>query len=176
MSRDAWYHDAVSYVTSAGLFQGTSPTRFLPGGLMTRSMLVTVLYRAAGKPAMPEANWGYPYADVDARAYYGTAVYWARQRGVADGYSDGRFAPDDPITREQLAVMLWRYAGKPTGQATLDGFSDGAAAGDYARTALGWAVEQGILTGKGGGVLDPGGQATRAEVVAMLTRYLNRKS
>lgn len=158
-----------------GLFNGTSETTFDPEGAMTRSMLVSVLYRAAGEPAMPESNWGYPYADVDAETYYATAVYWARLGGIAGGYDDGNFGPDDPITREQLAVMLWKYAGSHAPDGTLNRFDDANMASPWALDALRWAVEQGILTGKGGGILDPQGRATRAEVAAMLMRYMVSK-
>lgn len=171
----AWYVEAVAYVTREGLFNGVSETAFDPESAMTRSMLVSVLYRAAGEPAMPESNWGYPYADVDAEAYYGTAVYWARLNGIAKGYDSGDFGPYDPITREQLALMLWKYAGSPAPGGTLNGFCDADTASPWALDALRWAVERGILTGKGGGILDPQGQATRAEVAAVLMRYMVSK-
>lgn len=171
----AWYGEAVAYVTRAGLFNGASETAFDPEGAMTRAMLVTVLYRAAGRPAMPESNWGYPYADVDAEAYYATAVYWARLSGIADGYDNGNFGPLDSITREQLALMLWKCGGSPAPGGTLNDFRDAGMASAWALDALRWAVERGILTGKGGGILDPQGQATRAEVAAMLMRDMASK-
>lgn len=167
----AWYHDGVHYCVEEGLMRGTSATAFDPEGLLDRAMLVTMLYRAAGEPSMPEANWGYPYADVDAGAYYATAVYWARRSGVAGGYGNGGFGPEDPVTREQLALMLWRQAGSPAAQGSLSDFQDGEAASPWAVDALRWAVERGILTGKSGGRLDPAGHASRTETAVMLQRY-----
>ena len=142
---------------------------------MTRAMLVTVLYRAAGEPSIEDEIWGYPFADVNAESWYGTAVYWARLKGITSGVTEETFSPDGSITREQLAAMLYRYAGSPTATGTLDRFTDADTAGNYAAESLRWAVGQGSLTGKGGGVLDPKGNATRAEVSAMLMRYLAGK-
>lgn len=169
LAANAWYTEAVGYVMSYGLFNGTSDTTFAPNTSMTRGMLATVLHRADGLPdgELPD------FDDVPTGQYYTEAVGWAAERGIVTGYGDGTFGPDDPITREQLAVMLWRYAGKPTPPNLLLNFTDADQAGDYAQDALRWAVEQGIINGKGGGILDPKGQATRAEVAAMLTRYLS---
>ena len=89
---------------------GTSDTAFSPNDTTSRGMIVTILYRLAGSPNMPESNWGYPYADVDANAYYSTPVYWARMNDLVTGYSDDQFGPDDAITREQLTAILYRYA------------------------------------------------------------------
>lgn len=168
----AWYTDAVRYVVEHSLFTGTSDTTFSPDAAMARGMLVTVLYRAAGEPDLEDQILCYPFADVDAESWYGAAVYWARLNGIASGTGEETFSPDGPITREQLAVMLYRYSGSPTVTGTLDGFSDAADAGSYATNALSWAVEQGIITGKGNGIVDPRGKATRAEVAAMLMRYM----
>ena len=172
---DDWFYDSVKAIVEQGLMNGTGETTFAPTMTTSRAMIVTILYRLAGEPAMPEANWGYPYPDVDAEAYYGTAVYWARLHDVAIGYDNGNFGPDDPITREQLAAMLYRYANSPATHGTLDGFTDADQAGSWAIDALRWAVEEGILTGKGGNVLDPTGRATRAEAAAMLTRFCQRE-
>lgn len=172
LAQNAWYYDAVQYVVEHGLFTGTSGTTFSPESNMTRAMLVTVLYRAAGEPNMENEILGYPFADVDAESWYGTAVYWARLNGVVSGTGAETFSPNDPITREQLAVMLYRYAGSPAASGTLDSFSDAAKAGSYASDALRWAVQQSILTGKGSGILDPKGGATRAQVATMLMRFL----
>ncbi len=165
---DAWYYSAVEYVVKAGLFNGTSATTFGVGDTMTRSMLAAVLYRLAGEPG--EDN-GASFADVANDVWYADAVAWAAAKGIVSGYESGSFGPGDPVTREQLAVMLWRYAGKPDAKGGLNGFSDGATAGKWAEDALSWTVEKGILTGKGGGILDPKGRATRTEVAAMLMRY-----
>ena len=171
VSQDAWYYDAVKYAVQHKLFCGISDTAFSPDSTMTRGMLATVLYRMAGKPNIENEIWGYPFADVDAEAYYATAIYWARLNGIASGYSDEKFGPDDPITREQLVAILYNYSSSPTSSQTLEGFTDTDKISSYALNALRWAVEQGILQGKGDGVLDPTGQATRAEVAAILQRF-----
>ena len=171
--QDAWYREAVDYVTGTGLFQGTSDRAFSPDGRMTRAMLAAVLYRAAGEPSIEDEIWGYPFADVEAGSWYGTAVYWARLKGILSGYSDEAFGPDDPVTREQLAAMLYRYAGEPDASGELIYFSDADQISPWAADALKWAVGEGIVSGRDEGVLDPKGFATRAEVSAMLLRYLN---
>ena len=165
---DAWYYSAVEYVVKAGLFNGSSTTTFEAGDTMTRSMLAAVLYRLAGEPGEDNAPF---FDDVANDAWYADAVAWAAAKGIVTGYESGSFGPGDPVTREQIAVMLWRYAGKPAAMGGLDRFSDSASVGQWAEDALYWMVEKGILTGKDGGILDPKGQATRAEVAAMLMRY-----
>lgn len=166
-----WFYNAVGYVVQNGLFSGTSATTFSPNMPMTRGMLVSVLYRAAGNPEIENEIWGYPYADVEATAYYGTAVYWARLKNIASGYSDERFGPDDPITREQLIVMLWRYAGSPAPVSRTLTAPDAGQVGDYALDAVCWAIENGILNGDSFGKLNPQAQATRAEVAQSLKRF-----
>lgn len=168
---NAWYHDGVHACLEKGLMAGTGETTFAPGMTTSRAMIATILYRLAEEPSMPGANWGYPYSDVDADAYYGTAVYWARLSGIVKGYANGGFGPDDPITREQLALMLWRYAGSPTPEGGLDGFADAEAVSTWSREAVAWAVEKGVLTGRDGGTLAPQDQATRAECAAVLARF-----
>ena len=169
-----WYHDAVSYVCEAGLMNGTSATTFSPDGATSRGMIVTILYRLAGSPAMPESNWGYPYEDVDASAYYGTPVYWARMNGLITGYSDTQFGPDDAITREQLTAILYRYAdylGLNTDTGFIPDkyydFPDYQTVSRYATNAMSWCVNKGIVNGSDG-KLNPQGTATRAEVATML--------
>lgn len=172
VSSDAWYCSAVEYVAKTGLLRGNSETTFRPDASMTRSMLATVLYRLDGER---KENVDDSFGDVERGAWYTDAVAWAAAEGVVNGYSSDSFGPNDPITREQLVVMLWRYAGSPSSPGRLEAFSDADLAGDWAREALRWAVEKGILRGKGGGILDPKGQATRAEVAAMLMRYCQRE-
>jgi len=164
-----WYEDAVQYVVDNELFNGTSENTFNPGGTMTRGMLATVLYRLAGEPGSTHSA---SFHDVESGMWYTEAALWAAETEVVKGYANGNFAPGDPITREQLAVMLWRYAGSPTSSGSLDSFSDSWKTGSWAVDALEWAVEQGIVTGKGGGILDPQEQAARAEVATMLMRYI----
>lgn len=170
----AWYHDAVNYVCENGLMNGTSDTSFSPNATTSRGMIVTILYRLAGSPDMPESNWGYPYADVDANAYYSTPVYWARLNDLVTGYSDDRFGPDDAITREQMAAILYRYAGSLGIDTDTNfvpdkyyDFSDYQAVSRYAANAMSWCVNKGIVSGSDG-KLNPQGTATRAEVATML--------
>lgn len=174
-----WFYDSVKYVYENKLFAGVSATRFAPQNPMTRAMLVTVLYRAAGSPDMADENWGYPFADVNAESFYGKAVYWARKNGIVNGYSDEIFAPNQEISREQIAAILERYA-KLQGKITekngdLSPFTDADQISDWAKENVKWAVGAGLINGKGGGVLDPLGHATRAEVSAILQRFLANK-
>ena len=169
-----WYSDAVNYVCENGLMNGTSDTMFSPNATTSRGMIVTILYRLAGSPDMPESNWGYPYADVDASAYYSTPIYWARVNDLVTGYSDTQFGPDDAITREQLTVILYRYAdylGLDTDTGYIPDkyydFSDYQSVSRYATNAMSWCVNKGIVNGSDGR-LNPQGTATRAEVATIL--------
>ncbi len=170
-----WFYDNVKYVYENKLFSGVSDTLFAPDEPMTRTMLVTVLFRAEGEPDMSEEIWGYPFEDVDAESWYGAAVYWARNRDIVQGNSPENFAPDEPVTREQIAAILYRYAqfkGIETDEiGDLSQFTDADQISDWAQNNVGWAIGKGLLTGKGDGVLDPLGNATRAEIAAMLQRF-----
>ncbi|WP_325198988.1 InlB B-repeat-containing protein [Oscillibacter sp.] len=165
----AWYHEAVNFVLEKGLMNGYADGTFRPAGTLSRAMLAQILYNREGRPAV---TGGKVFADVDPGGWCADAVAWAAERGVADGYDGGLFRPDAPITRQQLAVMLWRYAGSPAAaDGSLD-FTDADQAGDYALEALRWAVERGVMNGRGGGLLDPRGLATRAQTAQMLKNYL----
>ncbi len=168
VTEDDWYYSAVQFATDNGLFLGTGEAKFTPNGDMTRGMLATVLYRLAKEPEIVADQ---SFSDVAGGQYYAKAVAWAAANGIVSGYGNGSFRPEDFITREQLAVMLWRYAGSPAGTGNLDGFTDGNKVGTWAVDALQWAVGQKLISGKGGGILDPGGKASRAEVAAILMRY-----
>lgn len=148
-----WSRDAVDFVTSRELFNGTAGGTFTPAAPMTRQMLMTVLARLDG-------------ADTSVTPYE-KGMAWAVAKGISDGSS-----PTGIISREQLAVMLYRYAGSPASSGTIDYFPDSASVGGYARAAMCWAVEQGILSGTANGTLAPRGQASRAQVAAMLQRYI----
>lgn len=163
-----WFHDAVRYAYEHGLMRGTSETAFSPAESTERGMIVTILWRMEGQP---EAAGARTFSDVDESAYYAKAVEWAQAKGIVLGYGDGTFGPHDPITREQLAAILWRYAGSPAAPNLLLEFSDAGQLSGYADSAMRWAVGKGIVSGKGGGMLDPRGQATRAETAAMLERF-----
>jgi len=164
----SWYYGAVQFAVESGLFRGTSDTTFAPNSDMTRGMLATVLYHLAKEP---EVNVAHRFSDVAEGRYYTKAVAWAAEKGIVSGYGGGTFGPENFMTREQFAVMLWRYAGSPAGTGELDSFTDAGDVDTWAMDALCWAVGQKIINGKGGGALDPRGNATRAEVATMLMHY-----
>ena len=168
----AWYYGAVSYVYSNGLMDGTGAAAFEPEANMTRAMLVTILWRMEGEPVV---NYLMPFNDVDGSAWYAEAVRWAASEGIVTGVSATEFAPNAEITREQLAAILYRYAGAPVGGGmAVSEFTDGASVSDYAADAVTWALSEGILTGMGDGTLAPQGTATRAHAAAMLMRFAER--
>ena len=150
----AWYYEAVNYVVAHNLFSGISATKFAPNNTMTRAMLMTVLARMDGQDVTGGSTW------------YEKGMNWAKQKQISDGTN-----PQSDITREQLAAMLYRYAGYPATTGNLSQFSDNGQASNYAKSALCWATENGIISGKGNHILDPKGKATRAEVAAMITRF-----
>ena len=166
--RNAWYHDGVHYCLETGLMVGINKHTFAPDAATSRGMIVTILWRLEGSP-VAEGTTG--YGDVAPGAWYEQAVRWADSTGAANGYGNGSFGPGDPITREQLALMLWRYAGSPDAHGSLSSFADGAQTSGWAQTAMLWAVDQGLIAGVGDDRLDPQGQATRAEAAAILMRF-----
>lgn len=175
VSRNAWYADAVEYVAEAELMNGTSATTFAPEDNMTRAMLVTVLWRYAGSPTGGENV----FSDVPDGLWYSQAVAWAAEQGVVTGVGKGNFDPEGKITREQLATILFRYsktADRDTSARTsLAHFPDAASVSSYAEDALRWAVAEGLINGIQNGstvYLAPQGNATRAQVAAILMRYI----
>lgn len=166
VAADAWYADAVAYVSENGLMSGDGSGSFGVSDPLSRGMLAQILYNKEGKPAVSAAS---PFTDVAADAWYAQAVIWAADAQIVSGY-DGTYNPNGNITREQLAVMLYRYMGSPETAGDLSAFSDAGSVSDYAAQAMAWAVEQGIITGSGSNALNPQGAATRAEVAVMLTR------
>lgn len=167
-----WFYDSVAYVCEKGLMNGTGPTSFSPQGTTTRGMIVTILYRMSGSPGVTS----YPeFSDVPRDAYYAEPIVWANWHKIATGYDDGSFGANDPVTRQQMAAILYRYADhrnyNVTERGDLDQFSDKNAISIYALQPLSWASAVGLINGKGGGILDPGGHATRAEVAAILQRF-----
>ena len=171
VAADAWYADAVTYVRDNGLMSGTSDKTFTPGGTMTRGMLVTTLYRMAGSPSLENEDLGYPFADVPGDAWYAEGVYWARLAGVVGGYSEDQFGPDDPVTREQIAAILWRYAGSPAAESGTD-FADEGSISAYATQAVDWARANGIVNGVEDNRFLSQSSATRAQVATILRNYL----
>ncbi|MDO4281296.1 MAG: S-layer homology domain-containing protein, partial [Peptococcaceae bacterium] len=176
VSADAWYIDPVRFVYSEGLMTGTSATTFSPNLTTTRGMIVAILYRMEGEPDLSGENLGYPFADVDANAYYSDAVYWARLNGIVSGYSSDAFGPTDSITREQLAAILYNYAAykgaDTSARADLSAYSDSGSISGWATDAMQWTNAEGIVNGMSATELAPKGNATRAQVAAMLQRYI----
>jgi hypothetical protein len=170
VAANAWYKGAVDFVSSHGLFQGTDKG-FEPDLPMNRAMLATVLYRLEGAEATGEN----PFADVPDNTWYTDAVTWASGAGIVTGTGSG-FEPDAPVTREQIAVMLFRYANylglDASARTPLNGFSDGAKTASWASDAMQWAVSVGLFQGNADGSLNPGGKATRAEVATLLERMV----
>ena len=167
-----WFSDAVSYVQERGLMSGTSATHFSPNEPTTRAMLVTILYRAAGQP---ETTGQSSFADVLARDYFSDAVAWASENNIVTGYSRTRFGSNDPVSREQIATLLWRYAGSPSA-GSAQNFSDRNQISDYAADAVNWARANGIVNGRPGNRFDPKANATRAEVATILRNFLSQQS
>ena len=167
VAADAWYADAVAYVSAQGLMIGTSSGAFSPDTTMSRAMLVTVLYRLSGSPWSQAGS----FTDVAADAWYADAVAWASEQGVVNGTSATTFSPDDSVTREQMAALLYRYAGATETAGDLSAYTDAGSISAYAVDAMGWCVQNGILNGTDSGKLSPAASATRAEVAAVLQRY-----
>lgn len=175
VSADAWYYDAVKFVNGNGLMAGTGGSTFSPDLTTTRGMIVTILYRMEGAPDMENEIRYNPFKDVDASAWYAAAVCWARRCGIVTGYSDELFGPNDTITREQMAVILYRYAqykGYDTAsRADLSGYTDAAQVSSWAEDAIRWANAEGLVNGTSGTTLSPQGSATRAQAAMVLTRF-----
>ena len=171
VSANDWFASAVDYVTGKGMMNGTADNTFSPKANTTRGMVVTVLYRLENQPSTSAAS----FTDVASGAYYANAVAWANANGIVSGYGSGKFGPNDKVTREQLAAILYRYAQYKkydvSGANSLDGYTDAQSVSSYAVPALQWANAAGVVTGKSGSKLDPKGNATRAEVAAMLMRF-----
>ena len=167
-----WFYDAVTYAYENGLMDGVGAGLFAPNSETTRAQLVTILYRLAGQPA-PSGDSG--FSDVETGTWYTDAVAWAAQNGIVNGVSDTQFAPGDDITREQLAVILYRYAtyqGYDVSQrADLSGFVDAGTISTYAQEALSWANAQGLVLGVEDDSLRPQGNASRAQIAAVLMRF-----
>lgn len=166
---DVWYHDAVDYMLRKELMNGMGEGLFQPDGELTRAQLVVILYRAAGSPAVESDS---PFGDVVDGLWYSDAIIWAAENGVVNGVGEGLFAPDNKITREQIATILYRYAkAEPVEEDMLKEFSDAVSVSPYALEAMNWAVAEGILNGADG-MLMPTDNATRAQIAAMLMRWM----
>ena len=170
---DDWFFEAVKHVYDNKLMDGTSSTTFAPLMTTNRAMVVTILWRLEGQPETDDATLS--FTDVESGVWYTNAVNWAASKGIVKGYSDTVFAPNDTVTREQLATILYRYAESKgydvSAKGDLTTFADGAKTSSWAAEAMEWAVGSKLLSGKGGNVLDPTGTATRAEVAQIFMNF-----
>ena len=166
-----WFYDAAQYVYDNGMMNGTSSTTFSPDATTTRAMIVTILHRMENEPAAEAAG----FTDVSDAMYYADAIDWAAANGIVNGVSAAAFAPDDPITREQMAAILYRYAQVKdydvSASGSLDGYTDAPRISAYAVTAMQWANSAGLITGNTATTINPTGNATRAEVATILMRF-----
>ncbi len=167
----SWYHEAVDYVLIEKMMNGFGNRLFKPNGKLSRAMLVQILYNREGCPQVEDKTG---FTDVPSDEWYADAVYWAAENGIINGYGNGLFGPDVPITREQLAVILWRYMGSPDAGVDAFDFSDASDISSYAVEALRWAVAEGVVNGHADGRLDPKGTATRAQVAQMLMNLFSK--
>ena len=175
VSEKDWFYNDAMFVYKNGLMLGTSKTLFSPHGTVTRGMMATILWRMEGSLAPKGEN---SFTDVEAGMWYTDAITWTAENGIFAGYSKDKFGPDDPITREQLTAIFYRYADykgyKLTVTGNLDKFEDADKITDYAKTVMQWAVGNGLIKGKSENLLDPQGTATRAEIAAMLHRFVEK--
>ena len=171
----AWYESAVRYAYFHNIMEGMRETEFAPATALTRAMAVQILYNLEGQPDISGENLGYPYEDVDAQAWYGNAVYWARITGVATGYGDGTFQPGDSITRQEFAQMLYNYAKYKgydlTAEGDLSTFPDANSIADWAEAAMRWANGNQLINGHDDGTIDAAGIGTRAQAASILMQF-----
>ena len=169
-----WFYDAVTYVYSEGMMDGVSDTQFAPNSNLTRGMVVTMLYRLEDEPRVTGSSG---FDDVASGAWYADAVTWAAENGIVNGVSDAEFAPNDNITREQLAAILYRYAEyndyDVSGRDDLSEFTDRSSISSYALDAMRWAVDEGLITGITDTTIEPQGTATRAQAATMFMRFMS---
>ena len=171
VAEGAWYEDHVRYVFANGIMKGMTDTTFGPDVTLNRAMFITMIYRMEGEPAVSGAHG---FSDVPAGSYYEKAVIWGTQNGIVEGYN-GKYSPEDKITREQMAAIMYRYADYKgvdvSATIGFDKFSDGADVSNWAKEEMGWAVASGMITGHENGTLEPQGNATRAQAAAVLQRF-----
>ena len=173
VASDAWYYDAVAYVYENGMMNGTSSNVFSPNATTTRGMIVTMLYRLEGEPRVSGTS---TFDDVANGMYYADAIVWAAGNDIVTGYDETTFGPNDAITREQMAAILYRYAQykgyRTTASADLSGYVDAGDVSSYALSALQWASAEGLVTGTSSTALTPDGSATRAQVATIFMRFM----
>ncbi len=173
VNTDDWFHDAVAFVTENGLMNGTGDDMFSPNAETTRGMVVTILYRLENEPSISQDSI---YGDVENHMYYNDAIAWASTEGIVQGYDDFNFGPDDVVTREQIATMLYRFAEYKgydvLARTDVSPFIDSQQINEYAEEAMAWAVAEGLVEGHEDGRLDPQGLATRAQIATILQRFV----
>ena len=171
----AWYEEAVRHAYFHNIMEGMRETEFAPATALTRAMAAQILYNLEGQPGLSDENLGYPYEDVDAQAWYGNAVYWARITGVATGYGDGTFQPGDSITRQEFAQMLYNYAKYKgydlSAEGDLSQFPDSESVADWAEAAMRWANGNQLINGHDDGTIDAAGIGTRAQAASILMQF-----
>ena len=169
---EAWYYDGVKYAVENGLMSGTGADTFGPNTTLSRGMIAQMLYALEGKPGV-SADSRFP--DVSDQDWYANAASWAQSKGIITGYEDGRFGPNDSLTREQLALILYNYAKSKgydtSAKADLNQYVDGSSTSAWAQTAMAWAVGEGLLSGRDANKLAPTGTATRAEVAQIMMNF-----
>ena len=171
-AEDNWAHEGIDYAVANGLMKGTGGDKFSPKGTLTRAELVTILYRAAGEPDVEFAG---VFTDVADDQWFSAAIEWAAANKIVNGIGNGKFDPTGVITREQIATMLYRYAGEPVVEGKLDAFPDAASVQSFAEAAMVWATSNGIITGAakdGVTYLAPQDDATREQIASIVMRYL----
>ena len=173
VSKGDWFYKDVEYVYNEGIMDGVSKREFAPNETLTRAMIVKILYRIEGEPAGYRSS---DFNDVESGRWYTGAVAWAAEKEIVKGYGNGKFGPNDPVTREQLAAILYRYTqykgwSTTAASGSLKGFADAASVSSYAVDAMNWAVDEGLLKGANN-KLSPKSNATRAQVAAIIHRYL----
>ena len=177
VDRNEYYHEGIAFVVSRGSMLGMGGAKFQPDTETSRAMLGTVLYRIAGEPSVKGTA---PFRDVEKNSWYTNAVIWAAENGIVKGVNTTTFAPNDQITREQIATILFRYAKAEKVEGKLAGFPDAGKVSDYAADAMAWAVEQGLINGisesDGKTYLAPQETATRAQIAVILMRYLTAEN
>lgn len=164
----AWFAEAVNWCIANDIMSGVTSASFAPDAAMTRASTAEALYRAAGRPAVTHTSH---FSDVSASASYSNAVSWIAEQGIMSGYGGGTFGAENPVTREQLAAIFWRYAGSPAAESKA-GFADENQIASYAQTAVDWAKGQGVINGKPGNLFAPKDTLTRAQTAAILYRYM----
>ena len=166
-----WFYAAVAYAYENGLMDGVGGNRFAPNSATTRAQLVTILYRMEGQPAV---SGDLPFTDVESGTWYTDAILWAAQNNIVNGVSDTAFAPNQALTREQMAAILYRYAeykgADLSASADLSGYTDAGQIATYAQAAMAWSTGTGLITGTSDTTLSPRGTATRAQVATILQR------